>query len=225
MKLNATDPRFEFRVFGQHFGRTVASVIAAFPVEERDEGVETYLLSPTNQHYNVKIRDGKLDVKLLMRQHLGLERWHPYLQLAFPLTAAFLQEFCFAWLDVEPPLLRRYQYTARQFFQELVLPHAELCDVQVYKQRRHFTVNDCKLEITSLSINGEHTVKTIAVEAADPDVLLNTIELLHLHTLENTNYIVGLRHLLGKEALFGQPWGVSIEHFAPLAAPAYVMAR
>ncbi|MBX3011458.1 MAG: hypothetical protein KF832_08110 [Caldilineaceae bacterium] len=229
MNLHATAPRFEFRVFGQQFSRAVASVVANFPAEAADEGLQTYLLSAAEHDYdvgyNVKLRKGKLAAKLLIREHLGLERWQPYLQLPFPLTAAFCHEFVFAWLAVEPPPLRRDQYTEPQFLQEIVLPHPQLCAVQLYKQRRQFTVNGCKLELASLCINQRHQIKTVAVEAAEADNLLHTVELLHLHTFENTNYIVGLRELLGKEALPHRQRTAPLETFATTARPEYALVR
>lgn len=213
MNITGVDPQFEFRVFGQPFGRIVESFVASSPVEDRDEGMHTYILSATNQEYNVKIRDGKLDSKVLLRRYRSLERWRPYLQLPFPLTSAFLHEFLFAWLEVDPPRLARSQYTVPQLLQEIIIPCPHLCAVQVYKQRRFYTVNDCRVEVASLTIdNHDHTsrvandmvigtiIETIAVESSDADSLLRTIEVLGLDAFDNANYPVALRQLLAREA-------------------------
>lgn len=218
MNITGIDPHFEFRLFGQTFGRTVESIVTSSPVEDHDEGMHIYILSTTdqestnqeyaNQAYNVKIRDGKLDTKVLLRRYRGLERWSPYLQLPFPLTSAFLHEFLFAWLEVVPPPLARPHYTADQWLQELILPSSQLCAIQVYKQRRLYTINGCQMEVTSLMLNEYQRTnyprteaihaETIAIEATDADAVLRTIERLGLDAANNTSYPVGLRQLLEK---------------------------
>lgn len=218
MNITGIDPQFEFRLFGQTFGRTFEAIVASSPVEDYDEGMHIYILSPTNQEYNIKIRDGKLDTKVLLRCDRGLERWSPYLQLPFPLTSAFLREFFFAWLEVAPPPLARSHYTANQWLQGLILPSSQLCAVQVYKRRRHYTINGCQIEMTSLALSEyqgtqAHNVEaihaeTMAIEATDADAVLRTLGLLGLNATNNTSYPTGLRQLLEKgRASKRQPQG------------------
>ncbi|MEZ4732787.1 MAG: hypothetical protein R3E79_37260 [Caldilineaceae bacterium] len=52
MNITGIDPQFEFRLFGQTFGRTFEAIVASSPVEDYDEGMHIYILSPTNQSTN-----------------------------------------------------------------------------------------------------------------------------------------------------------------------------
>ena len=77
-------PRWEWRAFGQSFG-DADDHFAALEPEKVEESTEVYLLSVTSDA-SVKIRDSKLDVKLLQLVNGdGLEQWKPVLKAAFPL--------------------------------------------------------------------------------------------------------------------------------------------
>lgn len=233
MNPKPTDPHYEFRVFGHAFGPLLNPLLApssrqwregftqaALPVTElapaaHDEGSQTYLLTADTQSFSIKLRAHRLDTKVLLRQQQGLERWQPHLQLAFPLTTAFLREFLFAWLEIEPPHLRRTQYTEAQFLQELIVPHPAICAVHVHKQRRCFTVNGCTMEITALTVNQRYHTHTVAVEAVEAAKVLDTLTQLGLHTFTNTNYLVGLRQLVGLGAPAAVARSVTETTFAP----------
>lgn len=247
MNYQPTEPRYEFRVFGQEFGRMINMLLASSPLKRRetftktvlpivehaaephDEGLQTYLIAIGGQSCSIKVRNHQLDTKVLLREQHGLERWQPHLRLAFPLTAAFLHEFLFAWLEIEPPHLWRAQYTEAQFWQELVTPNPALCAVQVRKLRRCFTVNQCAMEMTALTVNERHHTYTVAVEAADAEKVLDTVNLLGLHPFVNTNYLAGLSQLLGihvSEKMTGaatEPTWAPARHRAPDAA--LILAR
>lgn len=215
MNRKLTDPHYEFRVFGHEFGpllnplldqpsrnahagvkKTGLSMVEVAP-DVHDEGTQTYLLTAHLQNWSIKVRTHKLDTKVLLRQQQGLERWQPHLQLAFPLTAAFLQEFLFAWLEIEPPRLLRPQYTEAQFLQELIAPNSAIGAVQVHKQRRCFTINSCTMAITALTVNNCYHTYTVVVKAVEAEKVLDTITRLGLHAFANTNYGVGLSQLVG----------------------------
>ena len=233
MNRKSTDPHYEFRVFGHEFGPLINTLLApsprkwrdvftqaALPITElapeaHDEGSQTYLLPSDTQTCSIKIRAHQLDTKVLLRQQQGLERWQPHLQLAFPLTAAFLREFLFAWLAIEPPHLRRAQYTEAQFLQELIVPNPAICAVQVHKQRRCFTVNGCTLEITALTVNQRYHTHTVAVEAVEAAKVLDTLTRLGLQPFANTNYLAGLRQLAGLDAPAAMAWADAETAFAP----------
>ena len=78
-------PRWEWRTFASAAPLAYAALDAMTPasVEESDE---VYLLAPGA--YNVKMRDGLMDVKVLRdTDAAGLQRWEPILKVPFPLDA------------------------------------------------------------------------------------------------------------------------------------------
>jgi hypothetical protein len=224
MNSNSLNPRFEFRSFGQNFGYAVDVLRTAPQTKARTDVLHTYILSATNQRYAIKMCNDKLDVKVLLREHKGLERWYPYHQFAFPLTSAFLHEFLFAWLEIDLPLLRRCHYTAPQFLQELMMPNPHVRTVEVCKNRHYYTVNDCQVELGSLWIDDRHPTQTVAVKGVDPEAVLQTVALLGLQASANTNYIVGLQQLLSKDA---SPWvpPIRTESLMPAIARQMVFTR
>ncbi len=219
MNRYSTNPRFEFRAFGEHFGRALDMLHTSFEVVAQDEALHTYLLSATNHQYNIKIAGDKLEVKVLLREQQGVECWSPYLQLPFPLTAAFLHEFLFAWLEIDPPLLRRSHYDTHQFIQELITPNPHLRTAQVCKKRRLYTVNNCRVEVADLWIADRHPMRTIAIDASKAEDVLQTVEQLGLHSFVNMNYIAELNQILDKDA--------PIQWFPPIRAESFMpsMAR
>lgn len=238
--MNPIEPRFEFRVFDQDFGRAIEAIMRSSPQEEQDEGTQTYLFSPfftpsistanplANPFYSVKIRDGKLDVKMLGRTYQMLEYWHPYLRLAFPLTSAFLHEFFFAWLEIAPPRLQRERYTEEQFFQELILPNPQVRAVQLHKQRRHYQIGGCQLEMASLWVeygHHKHTMQSVAVESTEPGTLLRMIQFLQLQHFANTSYSVALSQLFNAATGHRQPRTALSKMFMPANAQELVLAR
>jgi hypothetical protein len=225
MNITGTDPRFEYRIFGPNLEHIAQTIMTLYPVKDRDEGLQTYILSPTNQAHNVKIRNDKLDMKILLRHYRGLERWRPYLQLSFPLSAAFLHEFMFAWLEVDPPCLMRSCYSAYQLLHELIIPNSYLKTVQVYKQRQHYTIHRCQVEVASLLVNGRQQVDTIAIEATDADSVLRTVELFGLDASSNTNYLAGLHRLLTNNSVTNRVHSTSNGHVAAVNGRELVLAR
>lgn len=224
MNRKLTEPHYEFRVFGHEFGRLINILLASSPLKRRealskivlpmsehptdpsDEGHQSYILAVEGQTCSIKLRAHHLDTKVLLRQEQGLERWQPHLQLAFPLTAAFLHEFLFAWLEIEPPHFWRPQYTEVQFLQELIIPNPALCVVQVRKQRRRFTINDCDMEMTALTVDERYHTYTVAVEATAAEKVLDLVNLLGLQNFANTNYLTGLRQLMGLRTADTETW-------------------
>lgn len=200
MDTQYKDPRYEFRLFGQTFGPLVDYVERSHQPVSRQEESDTYLLAPTNPDYSVKVRHGKLDTKLLMRRERGLERWHPHLQIDFPLTKGLLREFVFSWLQVDLPPLLRASYTVQQFLQEAVAATPTLRVVKVHKQRRQYNLYNCQVEVGELCINDTIDVRTIAVEGPQLELVTRTLQILDLQDYQNTNYVAGLLQMTASQA-------------------------
>lgn len=200
MNRQHEDARYEFRLFGQTFGPLVDYLERSqAPVNYREE-IDTYILAPTNPDYSVKVRDGKLDTKLLTRRERGLERWHPHLQIDFPLTRGLLREFVFSWLQVDLPPLARSRYTIQQFLQEAVAATPTLQVAKVHKERRHYSLYNCQVEVGTLCINDTIRVRTLAIEAPQAELVERTVQILDLQDYQNTNYVAGLLQIVASQA-------------------------
>lgn len=199
------EPRYEFRIFGKEFGPLLKHMERSYQPISQAEETNTYILSAANPDYSVKIRDGKLDTKVLRRREQGVERWYPHLQIAFPLSAALLREFVFSWLHVDLPPLLRTSYTISQFLQEAVAAVPALQVAKVYKKRCHYMLYGCRVEIGDLWINDQIELRTIAVEASEASQVARTVEILDLQDDKNTSYVVGLLQWLSPERAQRKP--------------------
>jgi exopolyphosphatase / guanosine-5'-triphosphate,3'-diphosphate pyrophosphatase len=187
-------PRWEWRSFGQSFG-DADDHFAALGPEKVEESTEVYLLSVTSDA-SVKIRDSKLDVKLL--QHVngdGLEQWKPVLKAPFSLGPDEIVTV-FAALGVESPTAARSQYSLDQFVDELVMPMPGLLAVEVEKRRSHYTVDGCMAEVTEVR-TGHSSRRTIAVESEDAAGVIAAVRKLGLGARPNVNMARGLKTLVG----------------------------
>lgn len=215
MNKQSSDPRYEFRLLGKEFGPLAEHIERSYQPVQQGTETDTYILAAANPDYSVKLRNGKLDTKVLRRREQGMERWHPHLQIDFPLTRALLREFVFSWLSVDLPPLLRSSYTIEQFLHEAVGATPALQVAKVHKQRRHYLLYGCQVEISDLRINDRVDLRTIAVEATTAQLVTRTVETLDLQDYKNTNYVIGLLQLLAE----GRPLRKQPATLAPTQQP------
>lgn len=199
--MNTHDnPRFEFRIFGHTLTPALEDVVQHAMLQEAEQQTDLYLLAAGKESYNVKIRNNALNTKVLMRQQEGLERWHSHLDITFPLSAAFLREILFPLLGVPAITLPQTLYTVTEL-QQQILPHfSSVRAIPVHKQRRHYTVDNCRLEVAVLYVDNRFYTDTIAIEAVDADVVQRLRMRLGLQEATNTNYNLGLQQLLSDQS-------------------------
>ena len=187
-------PRWEWRAFGESFGDADDRFSALDP-EKVVESDEVYLLS-TGSDASVKIRDSKLDVKLLQSVDAdGLERWKPVLKAAFPLGRDDVAAV-FAALCIDGPPMSRGEYTLEQLIEELVDPIEGLLAVDVHKKRDHYTVGGCMAEVSEIR-SGQRSRRTIAVESEDEARVIGAVRELGLGDRRNVCMARGLKALAG----------------------------
>ena len=187
-------PRWEWRAFGQSFG-DADDHFAALEPEKVEESTEVYLLSVTSDA-SVKIRDSKLDVKLLQLVNGdGLEQWKPVLKEPFPLDPDDIVTV-HAALGVESPAPSRSEYSVDQLIDELVTPTPGLLAVEVEKRRAHYKVDGCMAEVTEIRA-GQSSRRTIAVESEDAAGVIAAVRELGLGARPNVNMARGLKTLVG----------------------------
>ena len=187
-------PRYEFRTFAQNFGMVETRMRQLANCEMIRESDEIYIVSAANNENNTKIRDEKMDIKELVEHRQGLERWHPRMKGEFPMSAATIQTDVFPAFGVDMPVLKRDTYTLDQYLNDIIKPHPQLLDVQVFKRRFAFTVNGCITEIAHLLVNGA-AIQTVAVELEDVDAVLEAMAMLGLTAYENVNYLLAIKRI------------------------------
>jgi len=195
-------PRYEFRTFAQNFGMVETRMRHRSNCEMIRESAEIYIVSATNNENNTKIRDDKMDIKELVEQKKGLERWNPRMKGEFPMAAEVIQTDVFPAFGVDMPALKRDTYSLDQYLAEIIKPHPQLLAVRVFKRRFAFTVNGCITELAHLLVNGA-AIQTVAVELEDVDAVLEAMEMLGLTAYENVNYLLAIKRITGLAPLPG----------------------
>lgn len=189
-------PRYEFRAFAQTFGKVIDEIRGRASPELIRESTDLYLVAKGNDMHNVKLRSEQLDIKKLINVQDGLEQWYPALKLSFPVEAVRISEEIFAALKATIPNLSRISYTMEQFLEEIIWPHPEVHQASVFKQRFHFLIEGCMVEINELLVNGA-AIRSVAVEAADAEAVLQVRDLVGLRPYENVNYLKAIKRILG----------------------------
>ncbi len=198
--MNAVIPRFEFRAFAQNFGLVEDKIRSFSACEKYRESREIYILSAANNENNTKIRDDRMDIKVLEKKEQGLEQWSPRMKGEFPMAVETIRDEVFPAFGVSVPQFERSRYTLSQFLNEIIGPHGHLFAAQVFKCRFGFTVNGCITEIAELLVNGA-AIKTVAVESEDAEAVLQTKAMLGLREYENVNYLLAVKRIIGMEPL------------------------
>ena len=192
-------PRFEFRTFGQDFEEAAYLMgRLSMPVPEKvweRESDEIYIMSRANDHNNMKIRDGKMDIKVFVTEEKGLEQWNPLMKGEFPLAAKMLSEDVFPAFQVTAPSFDQDTYTKDEFL-AMVAAHPDLQAVKVHKHRFGYMVNNTICEVGEVLINGA-SVMTINSESTELDDILKTMELTGLTGVENINYLQAIKRVIG----------------------------
>jgi exopolyphosphatase / guanosine-5'-triphosphate,3'-diphosphate pyrophosphatase len=187
-------PRWEWRTFGTKLGAADAEFGAREP-ESVQESDEVYLLSPATEAA-VKVRAGLMDIKQL--EHVdaaGLEQWRPAMKETFPLPQGEAAKVCVE-LGVAVPPPETAAFSLEEFLAVLAAPERGVHAVAVHKLRRHFTFNDCMVEMTAVAAGGQ-TTRTLAIETTDAGRVLAAVKELGLSDRRNTSYPRWLKAAIG----------------------------
>jgi hypothetical protein len=192
-------PRFEFRSFGQHFEQAAHRMSRlSMPLPEHlwdRSSDEIYLISRTQDSNNIKIRDGKLDVKSHVQTLEGLEQWKPLLKTEFPVTSGWLKNELIPILYVNTSALIHDTYNYPDFL-EWADQQPELQAVRIHKRRFAYLVHNTICETGEVLINGAQ-VQTISCEAEESGEVLQTLKALGLTGVENINYLQAIKRVMG----------------------------
>jgi hypothetical protein len=156
---------------------------------------ELYIVSRKNNSVNVKIRDGKIEAKILLQTIDGFEQWKPLLKVEFPMTTSVLKdEICIA-LQVEITVPTKNIYSLSEFL-SFVDHHPDLLAVRIEKQRSAYMVNKTICETAIVLINGAKLV-TISCESINVNDIKKTIKDIGIQGIENINYLQAIQRVVG----------------------------
>lgn len=195
--MSSPPARYEFRVWGNSLGPYRDRLAAIRPPSETRRSAETYVLSRATDAANVKIRDGLLDIKLMVEQAGRLERWRPVLKAEFPLDSRAIAEQVFPGLAVATPHIAQPSYSRDEFIRDLVRPLRELELADVVKLRRQFNFENYSAEFAEVEIAGGGKAETVEIESEDPATVLRAIAKLGLNSQANISYVRHLKIMTG----------------------------
>jgi len=191
-------PRWEYRIFADDLGAVETNVRAHECTRELDSA-EDYIVCRSNGN-NVKIRDGKLDIKQLENTNDDtLEQWMPVLKVGFPCPADEAAKI-FSAFGLARPGMTRDEYTYDQFIDEVIGAANDLSVVKVVKKRFGFMIGEVIVEVAEVTFDGV-ALKTAAVEHIDPGLVMKTVRELGLDTFTNINYIKAMKQAVGMEVV------------------------
>jgi len=197
MAVDNSQPRYEFRIWGNHLGPVRDRIAAAAAPSAPHEGADTYILCAATDTANAKIRGALLDIKLMVEQQGRLELWRPALKAPFPIDSRTIVEDVFPDLKIAPPHIERPSYTHGEFIRDLVRPRHDLAAVDVMKRRSKFAFDQCTAEFAEVEIAGGANSETIEFESEDPAAVLRAIAKFGLTAYPNISYVRHLKLMIG----------------------------
>jgi len=197
----SSDPRFEFRTFARDLketGKLLQGLSKQVPQKFRKRfSEELYIVSPSNNTNNCKIRNGVIDIKYLLGEVDGLEQWAPLMKSEFPVNEKILEEEVFPVFNVEIPKLNKNEHSFEEF-RSIIDLHPELKIANVGKERYGYMVHDTICEYARVVIEGIR-LDTISAESINPEDVHLTRRKLGLNGMENINYLKAVKHAIGME--------------------------
>ncbi|MDP8321859.1 MAG: hypothetical protein RAO94_05875 [Candidatus Stygibacter australis] len=188
-------PRWEWRTFGEDLSKE-AEVIRQSGDSFDRESEELYILSAKSND-NTKIRAELMDIKTPIRinNENSLEQWTVLAKSAFPIHINDLA-LVYKAFGLQLPYLKQDEYSYTAYLEELIGKNPELRIVNVKKNRHGYKIDGAIVEIAEVQFD-DVSQQTIAVEHADPKLVLQTVQKLGLTKFENINYIKAMKRAFG----------------------------
>lgn len=185
-------PRWEWRTFRKEFGE-IEKNIKENEIISQKESSEIYIVSKKSDE-NIKIRDGKINIKSLLKtDENNLEKWTVLLKAQFPITITE-SELIYQAFNLTLKSAAKEKFSLNEFLDSFVRTEKNLQIVDVSKKRFGYSINECSVELSEVKINDIQT-KTIAVEHINSKIVTNTVKMLNLSGFENVSYIREIKSL------------------------------
>ena len=192
-------PRFEFRTFGHDLSESsklMAELSISVPENVRHRrSEEIYIVSSANNYNNIKIRDGRLDIKTYVKNLKGLEQWNPTMKVEFPISKTVINNDIIPAFNVKMQRLIKNEYQLPEFL-NLIGKTKYLQEVKVIKERFGYIVNNTICELANVKINDVKLV-SISSESTEIDDIIKTLDEIKLNNIENINYLEAIKRVIG----------------------------
>ncbi|MDF1586103.1 hypothetical protein [Marinimicrococcus flavescens] len=188
--------RFEHRAWARRFA-WLPDPAGAAPSRE------IYLLAPGLPGWNLKLREGALELKALEAEQGGLQRWRPADRLSLPAPAARLRALLAGPLPGLPVLPEDAGGSPEALVRVLPALCPGLRAVPVEKRRLPVEAGSCRAETVAVRLPDGASWHSAAAEHEDPLVLWNALRRLRLLAFANRDYTSALTRL----CLMGLPPG------------------
>ena len=185
-------PRYEFRTFAGQLISAEEKMMELSPVLSVRESSEIYIVCPENRHINIKIRDGRLDIKFMLQKKYGLEQWSPKFKADFPISQDILYEEILPVLGVSTRKILNGRYSVESFLEEIIEPLSNLHIFRVDKTRTAFSINRCIAETARIRIDQGRQLVSASLESSDTEDILEAMRMTGLSEHRNINYIEAL---------------------------------
>ena len=190
------EARYEYRAFAPSFGIVEQRLRAAGGAPSIRESNEVYLVSRMDEVHSVKIRDGQLDIKVLVNESHGLEQWDPRYKLDFPLSELTLAEVLAPSLGISSSLPAAAATSAEALVATLHTAVEGVVAVDLFKRRFGYLVEDCIAELAEVSFNGA-AIRTVCVESTDARQVAQVAARLGLDVFANLSYLAAAKRIVG----------------------------
>jgi hypothetical protein len=187
-------PRYELRT--QHPAASAEALQQRLAAHLGDgtptRAADIYVFTPGMLDTNVKLRQGRLDVKELIALSGSLEQWRALDGADFPLTPGWLQYLStrcgFPRVVSASPTVGGFLDAAERSHEVLV--------AHVHKERHHFQQEGLSAEVTTGHINGA-SVAFLVLESEIPERVMEVARQLQIENLENVSLPRFLQRLFG----------------------------
>jgi hypothetical protein len=178
--------RFEFRTFFRSRPPPAVNVLESLAGAGRSEASrDRYVVIPNHVDASLKLRSGRIELKTLTRTLGSLERWHPEAEVSLPARGETLASLLVP-LELPSPghdhLFADTSALAEWFTHAKGIPVITVC-----KRRHRLFLPDARAELGRIIV-GNRALRTLAVEAVDPDTVRDLVARLDLTGAKNTSY-------------------------------------
>ncbi len=190
--------RYEYRGFAPDFGIVERRMREGGEPTAIRESREVYLVSRDSEKWNIKFRNGQLDVKKLIDRSGEFEQWEPQVKIDLPVATDSLCEILAPTLGLsQNDLLGGNKVLP---FDELLGQlHAncpQVVIVDLFKRRFGFEIGDCLAEMAEVRINGA-AIRTACIESTNLAELKRLAYSLGLDVYRNVSYVRALQRVTG----------------------------